>query len=237
DAGWLAAVPGRLAAMADPRYREFHRRITPGIHDFLGVRVPGVRALAKEILRRGGQAATAFLERRDFSTYESTMLYGLVAAGRRAPFAEKRASVREYVRHIDNWALCDVFCAALKDARREPGAVWEFLRPYAASRQEFPARFALVMYLDYFLDDPGRRDAALAAFARPIATGYNVKMAAAWGLSAAFVKCRAAALAVLRAPALDPAVRALALQKIRDSRRVPAADKAALRTLVAGDGV
>ena len=37
---------GRLEALADPKYREFHSRIVPGIGQLYGVRMPQLKLLA-----------------------------------------------------------------------------------------------------------------------------------------------------------------------------------------------
>ena len=39
------------AGAADPGYREFHGRLLPGTEDILGVRIPDLKRLAKEILK------------------------------------------------------------------------------------------------------------------------------------------------------------------------------------------
>lgn len=43
------AVRERLQELADLKYQEFHSKLLPGIDNILGVRVPQLRNLAKEI--------------------------------------------------------------------------------------------------------------------------------------------------------------------------------------------
>ena len=48
----MAALMRRLEGLADAKYREFHRSLVPNMTvGFLGVRVPALRAVAREILR------------------------------------------------------------------------------------------------------------------------------------------------------------------------------------------
>lgn len=38
-----------LENLADEKYRRFHARLVPGIHDFLGIRLPLLRKLARDL--------------------------------------------------------------------------------------------------------------------------------------------------------------------------------------------
>lgn len=71
---------GRLEALADPKYREFHSRIVPGIGQLYGVRMPQLKLLAKEILRGDPEG---FLSVCRGTSYEEDMLRGLVLGGLR----------------------------------------------------------------------------------------------------------------------------------------------------------
>ena len=71
-------VKKRLLELAEPEYREFHGKLLPGVDDILGVRVPALRKLAKEIISSDWRA---FLEENAGETYEERQLLGLVTAG------------------------------------------------------------------------------------------------------------------------------------------------------------
>ena len=49
-------IRARLLELADPGYREFHGKLLPGTDNILGVRVPALRKLAKEIVRGDWEA-------------------------------------------------------------------------------------------------------------------------------------------------------------------------------------
>ena len=61
DLQTVADIRARLFALADPAYGDFQAGLMPGIprERIIGVRVPHLRALAKEL--RGTPAADAFL--------------------------------------------------------------------------------------------------------------------------------------------------------------------------------
>lgn len=41
-----------LKALADPKYRKFHSYLLPGTDNILGVRIPQLRTMAKEIIKK-----------------------------------------------------------------------------------------------------------------------------------------------------------------------------------------
>jgi 3-methyladenine DNA glycosylase AlkD len=59
-----------------------------------------------------------------------------------------------YVPVMDNWAVCDSYCANAKwMAKADKEALWMFLQPYFRSVHEFEVRFAIVTAMTYFLKE------------------------------------------------------------------------------------
>ena len=73
-----------------------------------------------------------------------------VPPARRPKFC--RMSRRLY-RKIDNWSVCDSFCASLTIARRHPVPVWTFLKPYFGDCRPYFRRFGVVMLLDHYVTE------------------------------------------------------------------------------------
>ena len=65
----------QLMEMADARYREFNASLTPGAGAMIGVRIPQLRAIAREIARGDWRM---WLEEADDEYFEEKMLQGLV---------------------------------------------------------------------------------------------------------------------------------------------------------------
>lgn len=42
-----------LQALVDAKYKEFHSSLLPGANNILGVRIPQLRIMTKEIIKRG----------------------------------------------------------------------------------------------------------------------------------------------------------------------------------------
>ena len=69
------ALQARLRSLADPAYRAFQQKLVPDVTNLLGVRVPALRQLARELVRGDWRG---YLEAARHETYEETMLQGLV---------------------------------------------------------------------------------------------------------------------------------------------------------------
>lgn len=222
-----AALQARLRAMADPDYRDFHQKLVPEVDNLLGVRIPALRGLARELARgdwRGYLAAAGT------DAYEETMLQGLVLGYARMEIGELLERLREFIPKIGNWAVNDSVCAGLKLVKKHREETLAFLRPYFAGEAEFEVRFAVVMLMDHYIDET-YIDEALSLLRTVRHEGYYVKMAVAWALSVCYVKFPERTRPLLQGEAFDPQTRRMALQKIVESNRVDAREKAEIRAL------
>ena len=221
------ALQHRLRELADPNYLAFHQKLVPDVHNLLGVRVPKLRALAKELARgdwRGYLAAA----RTD--SYEETMLQGLVLGAAKMEISELLERLTDFIPKVDNWAVCDCTCAGLKLVARHREQVLAFLEPWLFSRREFEVRFAVVLLMDYYLD-ASHIDRLLRLYAQVRHEGYYVRMAVAWGLSLCFVRFPERTEPLLEDGTFDPETCRMALQKIVESNRVSPEDKEKIRAL------
>ncbi len=216
-----------LAAHADARYASFSASLSSAAHRRAGVRLPVLRALAREIARGDWRA---YLAEAADDTFEEVMLQGYVTGEARMPSEEQLRRVAAYVRKIDDWALCDSPCAGFKFVRKCREEAWEFLQPYLYGGGEFPQRFAVVMLLSHFVtDDFADRVLEACAAVRP--EGYYASMAVAWAVSECFARYPEKTRPLLAGGRLDDETRNKAVRKIADSFRVAERDKAWARAL------
>lgn len=220
-------LPDRLPEWADPAYREFNARIIPQAGEMLGIRIPKLRELARQMVRSGQWREFAGADGSRW--FEERMLRGLVIGYARCPVEEKLRLVERFVPQIDNWALCDCFCWRLRPEEREP--MWRFIQPYFRARAEFDIRFAVVMATGNFID----REHLAPLFERLGACrceAYYASMGVAWAVSVCFAKFPRETLEWLgNACPLDDTTFNRALRKIVESRRASDADKARIRTM------
>lgn len=215
----------QLLALSEPRYRDFHATLLPGVDHILGIRVPVLRKIAKQIVAGDWRA---YLACACDHYYEERMLQGLVIGYARCEVAEKLEHTVRFVPKIDNWAVCDVFCWRLRANERVP--MWEFILPYFQALGEFEVRFAVVMALGNFVDEE-HLEALLSLLGDIRHEAYYVRMGVAWAVSVCYVKFPERTRAWLEKCPLDDWTYNKSLQKIGESYRVSDLAKRQLRAL------
>ena len=224
----MDALTARLAAMSDSGYGAFSGALVPGAQNMLGVRLPALRGLAAE-LRHGDWRA--FLEAsRSHPVFEVRMLHGMVLGGAKCSIGEKLRLADAFLPFVENWSVCDSFCASFKPKATEKDALFAFVRACADAPEEFRKRFGLVMMMNQFRNAPWV-DGVMDAYRRFSHEGYYARMAAAWGLATLFLARREECLEILRDGRWDDFTHNKAIQKLIESRRVSDEDKAMLRTM------
>ncbi|HIV67605.1 MAG TPA: DNA alkylation repair protein [Candidatus Butyricicoccus stercorigallinarum] len=209
------ALRARLLALAEEDYRAFAASLIPGCRNLIGVRLPRLRALARELAPR----AEAYLAAPCGDWFEEIQLRGMVIGCMRCPTEQRLRYIRAFVPLIDNWSVCDSFCAGLKEARREPETYWAFVLPYLRAPREFEVRFGVVMLLDHFAQGD-RIPRVLEQLEQVTHPGFYARMAVAWAVSVCYARAPADTQRWLRRGALDAETARMAVRKILDSRRV-----------------
>ena len=97
-----------LEKLADPGYKTFHEGLIPGASMSYGVRLPDMRALAQKVLRGD---PVSFLKGTHPASYEETMVRGLVVAGLKLPWEEKRPWVEDFLpASLGTGRRCGISC-------------------------------------------------------------------------------------------------------------------------------
>lgn len=212
----MEELRAQLQGLSEEKYRAFALSLLPGVRNLLGVRLPRLRSMAKEIVKT--PFAQRFITQEELCSFEETMLQGLVIAALPVSFEERWPHVARFAEKIDNWSVCDSFCISLKDTRENRARAFSLLMPYLQSEREFAARFGAVMLLDHFVCDD-YRDAALDALSGVAAQGYYARMAVAWATQTFYAAYPETVRAFLEAQRLDAETTALAYRKMAESRR------------------
>lgn len=105
-------VRNELKTLEDPTYREFHSSLIPGADNILGVRIPQLRTMAKEIAKK--EDWRTFVEATDTLYYEETMLQGMVIGRAKMEPEERSNTFASSSRESNNWAVCELFSGELK---------------------------------------------------------------------------------------------------------------------------
>ena len=163
--------------------------------------------------------------------YEEIMLKGIIIGlQNKSEFNIVVEQIKKFVPKIDNWAVCDTFCAGLKITKKHKDEMLEFIKIYLNSVKEFELRFAIVMLLDYYIDNEHISE-VLQICDKVKHDGYYVKMAVAWAVSVCLMKYYDVTMQYLKNCSLDDFTYNKALQKAIESFRISNDKKEELRKL------
>lgn len=220
-------IKEKLFELADQKYKEFHSGLCPGTDNIIGIRVPILRNYAKELTKE--YEIKELLKQIDNQYYEEIMLQGMLIGLEKEDFKMIQSQIEEFVPKIDNWAVCDVFCAGLKVTKKHKEEMWEFLQKYLESDKEFEIRFAIVMILDFYIEDD-YLEKIFKIFDNISSQAYYVQMAVAWAISICLIKFYDKSLKYMEIAQLDKFTYNKALQKAIESYRITEEQKDILRS-------
>lgn len=218
-------VKKELNENIDLKYRDFHANLIPGKTNILGVRMPVIRRIAKEICKGDWRS---FLDE-PVTCYEEGMLRALVISNAKMDVDERLELTRMFMPEIDNWAYCDIFCGDWKVKNGpDKDKLWDYCLELIGTDDEFMMRVSAIMMLGHFIDDHHIHD-ILDLLTTRYHEGYYYRMGAAWTLSFCYIKYPEMTEQALFKESLDKDIRNKAIQKISDSFRVSKEDKERLK--------
>ena len=227
----------------------------------LGLHSPEIKAVAKQlshngveivmpdgthqICANGAEVIRAFeAVPSECLCYEETVIWGYLINLEKCSLEERLAMLTRYVTVLDNWAVCDSYCAHAKwMVRADKAALWAFLECWFDSESEFGVRFAVVVAMCYFLNEEwidkvferinrldfgrikskyntvkGKPKVAQQGTVQG-AEPYYVRMGVAWLLATALAKLPEQTRAFVRSSNLPEDVVKLYIRKARESFR------------------
>ena len=232
-----------LQRMADEEYRIFNAKLIPNVNPstMLGVRIPKLRAYAKELLAVDKAEHTytviEFMNDLPHALFEENMLHALLVGMSARTADEAFVMLDRFLPFVDNWAVCDAISVkTFRSKKADARAIETKLCEWVTDGRTYVVRYAVDTLMTDFLDDPRFRPDQLAVVAGVRSAEYYVNMARAWYFATALAKQWDAAIAVFRPDAslelrLDDWTHNKSIQKARESRRIPSARKEYLVTL------
>lgn len=217
-------IRDRLIALSDEGYREFTAKLIPGCDTIIGVRMPALRAISKEIIRGDWRA---FLAEPGPYRHEEKILMSLVISNAIMDMDERLAHLERFVPLIDNWAVCDSII--IKRDKDEMEMLWNFALRYFDRPGEYEKRFAAVMMMRFIDDD--HIDRVLRELTHVRHDGYYLRMGVAWALSFCYIAYPERTLKAMEEGDLDTFTYNKTLQKITESLKVDKDTKRFIRSL------
>ena len=211
-------VSFKIAKLAEGNesYAAFNQRIVNTKMPVIGVRVPDLRRLARELAPDMSAADISKLLTVQNESFEYVLLCGLLITHARLDDQTAIDLTKQYLPLVDSWAHIDIF---VEKKRRFAGEIWwDFTLECLQSKAEFTVRYGVVSLMTNFLDE-AQVDRVFAALRNVKHDGYYVKMVLAWLYATAAVNFFEKTLAELENRQIDAWMRNKAYQKMRESRR------------------
>ena len=203
-------------AQGNETYAAFNKRIVNTKMPVIGVRVPDLRRLARELAPDMSAADISKLLTVQNKSFDYVLLCGLLITHARLDDQMAIDLVKQYLPHVDSWAHIDIF---VEKKRRFAGEIWwDFVLECLRSEAEFTVRYGIVSLMTNFLDE-AHIDQVFAALRNVKHDGYYVKMALAWLYATSAVHFFELTLAELENEHIDAWTRNKSYQKMRESRR------------------
>ena len=149
----------QLIQMAEPEYQRFAVGLIPGEDKMLGIRIPQLRALAKQIVKSDWKAA---IKEQDVY-FEETMLHGMILSYASKDMDEMLPYIKEFIPRVNNWSVCDSVFMGMHIFQTDRKKTWKFIEAYLHSDKEFEIRVALIIMMQHLLkcDRQGKKTARL----------------------------------------------------------------------------
>ena len=215
-----------LISIKEDKYKEFHSKLCFTKYEILGIRLPIIRKIAKQISKTNYED---FLKLTKSKYYEEVLIEGLVIS------TIKDESIfdkyfNKYITKIDNWGICDSFCNSLNIVTKNPINYFNLCKELSLSNEEFISRVGLIIILNYFIKQEYLKD-IFNILDSITSDKYYINMAQAWLICELYIYYPQETEKYLKNNKLNNFTHNKSISKIRESYRIPKETKDYLNTL------
>ena len=204
-----------LKSISEEQYKEFSKKITFTKYEMLGIRLPTLRKIAKEISNHDYHS---YLKVCKPIYYEEIMIQLLVIANIK-DVDECMFYFDDAIHLIDNWALCDTFANSLKIVKKNKEYFLTKIDSLIKSKETYHIRMGLILLLCFYVEEK-YLDLIIQYLESIHSDEYYVNMAEAWLVCEIFIKFESVGLQYLSDNQLNKFTINKSISKIRDSYRV-----------------
>lgn len=219
-------VRNRLYELKDEKYRNFHSALMPTIDKdkIIGVRVPVLRKLSKELMKEG--SGHEFIKILPHKYYEEDNIHAFIVEQIKN-FEICLNETERFLPFIDNWATCDMFSP--KVFSKHTDVIYRKSIEWINSDKTYTIRYGIGMLMRYFLDE-GFNDDILRIVSEIKSDEYYVNMMIAWFFATALAKQYDSAVVYIEKQRLSPWIHNKTIQKAIESNRISKEVKLYLKT-------
>lgn len=212
------SINQKLSALTESDYKAFNEKLISTQYEVLGIRMPALKQLAKEIA--SSPDVETYLKNAEFTTYEHILLYGLVLSQlKKVPLETIFEYLDPLILKFDNWAHVDTIISALKVFQKHPDEVLNHFLPLKNHEGEFTKRVFVIILMNYFINEK-QIDVALKHLSEVPQGQYYVDMGIAWAISVGLIKFYDKTLPLIEKKAFSKFVHNKSIQKARESYRI-----------------
>ena len=218
----------RKLARGNVKYAEFNRQNANTKKVVLGVRMPELRWVAKDLALSWDYTAVSNFTYLDRTVFEEVLLLGLIITYTKLTDTQRINLTKKYLQLADSWSEIDVL--AQKRVFENKQIWWDFILECLESQREFVVRYGVVELMANFLDEQNI-DTVFARVRRVKHQGYYVKMAMAWLYATAAIDFFDLVITEIRDGEIGVWTKRKALQKMIESRQISEQQKVIIKTL------
>ena len=222
-------IQQQIFALQDKPYGEFQSRLLPTIakERIIGVRIPVMRKLAKQLTKEEPEAVQAFLEELPHTYYDEDILHAILISEIK-DYDRCIKETERFLPYIDNWATCDLL--AVRTVKKHLDLFVKEIYRWMESEHTYTIRFGMNMLMRYYLEDEFKLEYP-EKVAAVRSEEYYVNVMRAWYFATALAKQYEKILPFLEEQRMDVWTHNKTIQKAIESYRITPEQKEYLRTL------
>ena len=221
-------IVNKLFENQDLVYRNFNAKLIPNINrdKIIGVRVPIIRKIARDIINC--DYIEEFLNELPHKYQEENILHGIILSLKYKDIDILLEKLELFLPYVDNWAITDVISPKL--FKKYPDKVYDKIKIWINSFDEYMIRFGIVSLLQFYLDDNFRLE-ELELVKNINSNYFYVNMAISWFYSFALIKQYDDTIKYFEDKKLNKWIHNKSIQKAIESYRISNDRKDYLKTL------
>ncbi len=215
-----------LEKYIDKSYREFNSRLIPGVENVLGVRVPIIRKIVKEM---NEDEKKLFLNNLPHDWHEENIMH-MIIISEENDYNKAKEMLSEFLPFVDNWQVCDVGIPKAFKKLEDGEDLLLFVKKLISNEGTYFKRYGIFILMKIYLERFYRKE-ILEMVAEINSNEYYVNMMRAWFFQEAMVKRYDDAIKYLENKKLDKFTHLKTISKCVDSRKIDEKTKLYMKTL------
>ena len=223
----MQKIVNNLFNYQDLKFKEFNSQLLPNIEKstIIGVKIPNIRLLAKEFIKDNDYSL--FMNELPHKYLEENLLHGILISMNNN-LDDVLNQLNDFLPYVNNWEVCDVIKP--KVFKTDLKKVYEFLKIWIKSNENYRIRFAVVTLLNFYLDEEFNN--GINNLVLNIKNDdYYVQMSISWYFSFALIKHWNETIHIFENRKLNKFIHNNSIQKAVESYRISNDKKKYLKKL------